>query len=125
MTQAKILVVDDEKDVCEVTRNFLEKRNYEAFVATTQEEAIAVIRNKHPHIVLLDVRLGSDSGIEVLRKAREFDQDTKFIMVTALDDEESVIQAKSLGADEYITKPFTAGFLNDLIARKIAEIGIH
>ncbi len=123
MDRPKILVVDDEPEICEVTRSFLAKRDYSVFTATDSAAALELIDKEHPQLMLLDVRLGSESGIELLRKVRELDKEIKVIMVTALDDEETVRQAKSLGADDLITKPFTAGFLNDFIMRKFSGTG--
>lgn len=124
MEKTKILVVDDEKEICDLTRGFLAKRNYSIFTAMTSEEAISLIRQEHPHIVLLDVRLEGESGMDVLSKAKEIDKNIKVIMVTALDDEENIRQAKSLGADDYIAKPFTANYLNDLILQKISNLSL-
>ena len=124
MDIAKILVVDDEQEICEVTRSFLKKRNFCTFGATTEEEAINIVRKERPHIILLDVRLGEESGMDVLRKIKEIDNNVKVIMVTALVDEENIRQAKSLGADDYIAKPFTASYLNELIMQKISNLGV-
>lgn len=120
----KILVVDDEEEICELTRNFLRKRNYCTLGANTGQEAVDMVNKEKPQIVLLDVRLGEDSGLQVLRKIKEIDKNIKVIMVTALDDRDSINQARSLGADDYIAKPFTAGMLNDLILQKIAQLKI-
>ncbi len=119
----KILVVDDEEEICNVTRSFLARRNYNIFTATTAEDAVRLVTKERPNLMLLDVRLGTDSGMDVLRKAKEIDKDIKVIMVTALDDEETIKQAKHLGADDYIAKPFTAAYLNDFIMQKIARLG--
>src|SRR3989338_7496254 len=115
MEKVKVLVVDDEKEICEVTRNFLARRNYTVFIATNTSEALKIALEQKPEIVLLDMRLGDESGIELIPKIKEMDKDTKIIMVTALDDAESIQRSSSLGADEYITKPFTAAYLHDLL----------
>lgn len=121
----KILVVDDEAEICEITRSFLRKKNYCTLGATRADEAIKIIRQEHPHLVLLDVRLGNESGMDVLRQIKEIDNNIKVIMVTALDDEESIDEAKSLGADDYIAKPFTASYLNELILQKISHLNLQ
>lgn len=121
----KILVVDDEEEICELTRAFLRKKNYCTLGATSRDEALEVIKKEHPHLVLLDLRLGEDSGLDVLSDIKLIDKDVKVIMVTALNDEETIRQAKSLGADDYITKPFTAAYLNDLILEKISRLNLH
>ncbi|MFA4842411.1 MAG: response regulator [Candidatus Omnitrophota bacterium] len=122
MEKTRILVVDDEQEICDVTRNFLAKRDYEVFTALNVQQAIDSLQKDKPHILLLDVRLGSESGMDILRKAKELDKNTKVIMVTALDDEETIRQSKSLGADDYITKPFTVDFLRDFVLQKITRL---
>lgn len=124
MEKPKILVVDDEPQICEVTRNFLARRGYGVFTATDSAAAVDIINKERPQLMLLDVRLGPESGIDLLRKVKEIDKEVKVIMVTALDDEDTVSQAKSLGADDLIAKPFTAEFLNDFIQKKIAGMGV-
>ena len=83
-----------------------------------------LVKKESPKLALLDVRLGDESGMDALQKIKEIDKNIKVIMVTALGDEESIRQAKSLGADDYITKPFTAAYLNDLIVQKIANLSL-
>jgi DNA-binding response OmpR family regulator len=124
MEKTRILVVDDEPEICEVTRNFLAKRDYEVFTAGNVQEAVSSVKRDKPQLILLDVRLGSESGMDVLRQAKEIDKEIKIIMVTALDDEETIRQAKALGADDYIAKPFTAGFLDDFVMQKISRLGL-
>lgn len=119
MSKAVILVVDDEAEICAVTKSFLTKKNYDVITATDEPSALQAVESMHPGLILLDVRLGSVSGIDVLRKIKEINKDVKVIMVTALDDEESIQQAKSLGADDYITKPFTSDCLTKIIAEKL------
>lgn len=122
MEKTKILVVDDEQEICQLTLRFLAKRDYDVFTATNGEAAIDLTKKEHPQIVLLDVRLGSESGMDVLQKIKEIDKNIKVIMITALDDEESIHQAKSLGADDYATKPFSASYLDDFILQKISNL---
>lgn len=121
----KILVVDDEEEICDLTRSFLRKRNYCTLGATSRHQALELVKKEHPHIVLLDLRLGQDSGLDVLSEIKAIDKDVKIIMVTALDDETTIHQAKSLGADDYIAKPFTAAYLNDLILQKISSLNLQ
>jgi two-component system response regulator AtoC len=71
------------------------------------------------------VRLGDASGMDVLQKIKEIDKDIKVIMVTALSDEESTREAESKGADGYIVKPFTAGYLDEIILENIADLGLR
>ncbi|MBM3245928.1 MAG: response regulator [Candidatus Omnitrophica bacterium] len=124
MEKIAILVVDDEKEICRLTQSFLAKRDYAVFTATDGAAAVELTKKERPRLVLLDVRLDNESGMEVLRRIKEVDKNIKVIMVTALDDEESIRQAKSLGADDYIAKPFTAAYLNDLLLQKLSGLGL-
>ena len=124
MDVVKILVVDDEQEVLDVTCGFLRKKNYCTLGATTSNEAIEVLKKEEPQIVLLDVRLGNDSGLDVLQKIKDFNRSIKVIMVTALNDEASIWQAKTLGADDYIAKPFTSTDLENLLLKKIADLNL-
>ncbi len=120
----KILVVDDEQEICDLTRSFLRKKNYCTLGATSRKEAIEIIKKDQPQIVLLDIRLGSESGLETLKQIKEINKDVKVIMVTALNDEDSVAQARALGADDYISKPFTANFLENTILKRVERLDL-
>ena len=115
------MVVDDEQEICELTRSFLARRNFEVFTASTGQETISAVREKQPGIVLLDMRLGSESGIDVLRRIKEADKNVKVVMVTALDDPESIRQATEIGAENYLAKPFKADYLCEWINKLMAK----
>ncbi|MDD4899334.1 MAG: response regulator [Candidatus Omnitrophica bacterium] len=121
MHSAKILVVDDEKEICEITREFLQKKHYHCFCAYSAQEALELVKKEHPQAVLLDIRLGDASGLDVLPKIKKFDQRIKVIMVTGLGDDQTINEAKSKGADDFLIKPFTATFLSELLAKKLSS----
>lgn len=122
MDTVKILLVDDEADVREVAAHFLSKRGYLVYTAETEDQAINLVNKENPDIVLLDMQLGVSTGLDVLRRIKELKQKIMVIMVTGISDEESIRQAKSLGAEDYIIKPFTASDLDDFIAEKIKKL---
>jgi len=123
MDAPRILVVDDEEEICSVTKSFLTKRNFVVFTALNGTEALALAEKESPQLVLLDLRLGSESGIDILARIKEFDKKIRVIMVSGSGDDESKRRAKSCGADDYITKPFTAGYLCDVINQKLNKGG--
>ena len=125
MEKTRILVVDDEEDICNATKNFLTKKGYEVFTALTRDEAIDTIRENRPAIIFLDIRLKEASGIDILKHVKLIDRNIKVIMVTALDDEETMKHVKAWGADDYITKPFTADYLNSVLIQKLTSIAIR
>lgn len=119
MDKARILVVDDEAEICAVTKSFLSRKNYAVATATDEAAALEALEKQRPDLVLLDVRLGGVSGIELLRKIKEINKDAKVIMVTGAEDDQSMEQAYKLGADDYITKPFSCEALSRLVAEKL------
>ena len=121
MHLAKILVVDDEKEICDITREFLQKKHYSCFCAYSAHEAMELVKKEHPQAVLLDIRLGDVSGLDILPKIKKFDQKIKVIMVTGLGDDQTINDAKSKGADDFLIKPFTATFLSELLAKKLSS----
>lgn len=123
--KAKILVVDDEEDILNATSHFLSRKGYEVFTATGKDEALAIVGEKHPAILLLDIRLKDTSGIDILKEVKRLDKNTKVIMVTALDDAETMKHAKAWGADDYIAKPFTASYLNDVLMQKLTQLSFR
>ncbi len=123
MGKTKILVVDDEKRVCDIIQKLLVARNYQVFCAATPEAAIEVITRKHPHLVFLDIRLYNVSGLDILPKLKELDKKLKVIMLTGLEDEETIRRAKALGADEFIAKPFDLELLDRIISQTLSHLG--
>lgn len=100
----RILIVDDEKGVRESLPLIFEDK-YEVVVAANGEEALQKIKSQQIDLVLLDVRMPGISGVETLRKIKEINEGIKVIMLTAVLDVETGIEALQLGADDYIVKP--------------------
>ncbi len=122
MEKARILVVDDEVDVCNLLGNFLGMRNYSVATALTVKDAIEAVKKERPALVLLDVKLPDASGLDALTAIKEIDPAIKVIMLTALDDNDTIEQSKLRGADDYISKPFNFGYLEGLILQKISHL---
>jgi len=110
---AKILIVDDEKNIVDILRFNLEKEGYETVEAYDGREAIEKALRLNPDIILLDVMLPVFDGFTVCRKLRERIQ-TPIIMLTAKEEEVDKILGLEMGADDYVTKPFSP---RELIAR--------
>jgi DNA-binding response OmpR family regulator len=102
---AKLLIVDDESDVREFARSFFKKRGIEVFLASGGKQALDIIAKEHPDLVLLDVRMEEMTGVEVLRQLRKTDNQTRVVMVTGVEEEETFKEANSLGVISYIHKP--------------------
>lgn len=107
-TKTKILVVDDEEDLCEILKFNLETEGYEVETANSGEEALAMSPERF-QLILLDVMMGGISGFAVARKLRENDATRRIpiIFLTAKGTENDKVTGFNLGADDYISKPFS------------------
>jgi DNA-binding response OmpR family regulator len=102
----KVLVVDDEPQIRTVLRGYLEAEGYDVAEAADGAEALAALREDPPALVLLDVMLPGIDGLEVLRQLRSF-SDAYVILVTARAEEVDKLVGLGVGADDYVTKPFS------------------
>lgn len=118
----KLLTVDDELDVCEFIRDFFTQMGYKVFIALNGKEALAVVKKEKPRIVFLDVIMPEMNGLEVLRQIKEFDPTIKVIMVSVADDKETKEKSQQLGADEFIRKPFSKRYLEEVVIQKVIEL---
>jgi two-component system, sensor histidine kinase and response regulator len=109
MAKERILIVDDEQDVADLLRYNLEKAHYETVVALSGQQAIEAVRLHTPDVVLLDIMLPDISGWEICKTLREssLGKFLPIIMLTALADEEARIKGLTLGANDYLAKPFS------------------
>lgn len=117
----KILVVDDEKPISDIVKFNLSKEGYEVFTAFDGEEAVEMVSEVEPDLILLDLMLPKMDGLEVCREVRK-NYDTPIIMVTAKDSEIDKVLGLELGADDYVTKPFSN---RELVARVKANLRRH
>ncbi len=101
----KILVVDDEMNICEIIRTFFEKEGYEVKTANDGVEGVSYFKMYEPDIVLLDVMMPKKDGWQVCREIREISQ-KPIIMITAKDDVFDKVLGLELGADDFVVKPF-------------------
>ena len=109
----KILVVDDERPIVEILKINLQKENYIVFEAYDGEDAVYKAQTIEPDLILLDVMLPKLDGFSVCRKIREFSS-VPIIMLTAREEEVDKVLGLELGADDYMTKPFS---VRELMAR--------
>ena len=105
MSNAKILIVDDDINICELLRLYLEKDGFEAEVVTDGLNAINVFNSINPDLVLLDIMLPGMDGWQICREIRKTSQ-TPIIMLTAKTETFDKVLGLELGADDYIAKPF-------------------
>lgn len=103
----KVLVVDDDVDLLDLTTYALRREGYSVFAAIDGTQALHRWETENPDIIVLDANLPKLNGFEVCRRIRH-ESETPIIMLTARDEEEDVVRGLQLGADDYVTKPFSA-----------------
>ena len=107
MANEKILVVDDDQNICELLRLYLTKEGYQVTLAADGEDALAKYGQVKPDMVLLDVMMPKLDGWEVCRRIRASDSKIGIIMLTARTQEMDKVTGLMTGADDYVTKPFS------------------
>jgi two-component system phosphate regulon response regulator PhoB len=113
MSNERILVVDDEEDILELLRFNLTREGYDVSVAASGEQAIDITKKELPHLIVLDLMLPGMDGLEVT-KALKNDSETggiPIVMLTAKGEEADIVTGLELGADDYVTKPFSPRIL--------------
>lgn len=113
VNETKILIVDDDENICELLRLYLEKDGFSVVVANDGEKAISVFEKSSPDLILLDIMLPVLDGWQVCREIRKT-SDTPIIMLTAKGETFDKILGLELGADDYVSKPFDT---KEVIAR--------
>ena len=117
---SKILVVDDNVNVCFLLKNFLEEMGHDVIVSHYGMDALEKVKNLKPNIMLLDLIMqGGIGGMEILRSVRKFDNKIGIIIISALIDDVYCKKTLENGANDYITKPFDYDRLYECILNNI------
>lgn len=124
MAKENILLVDDEEDVLELVRFNLEKDGYKIETAVSGEEAIEKARTKLPDLIILDLMLPGIDGLEVCKKLKTDSktQNIPVIMLTAKSEDSDIITGLEIGAQDYITKPFSPKVLVARVRRNLQTV---
>lgn len=115
----KVLIVDDEKAIVDILRYNLQKNEFDTIEAYDGTEGLRLAREQDPDIILLDIMLPYMDGFEVCKALRDEGNNVPIIMLTAREDETDKVFGLEIGADDYITKPFS---IRELMARVRANI---
>jgi two-component system nitrogen regulation response regulator GlnG len=115
-----VVVIDDDRSVCEMIRRSLEKICLTVSSVATADDGLTLIRKVSPDVVLLDVMLPGTSGLEVFQKIRDIDRKLPIIFITAGSDSSTAIRAMQLGGFDYVTKPLDLPALSELVEKAIA-----
>ncbi|WP_287770388.1 response regulator transcription factor [Megasphaera sp.] len=113
MRTNSILIVDDDEKLCALLRSYFEEERFVVYIAHDGLEALNILRNQKPQIMLLDLMMPGMDGFEVCRRTRQF-SDIPIIFLSAKDDETDRLVGLNIGGDDYVTKPF---HVKEIIAR--------
>ena len=116
----KLLVADDEQKICRLLDTFFSERGFDVMVAHDGKEALSCIREHRPHLVFLDLHMPGLNGMDILSEAKKLDGMMRIIIITAVEDDETIRRAKLLGASDYVIKPFSLEYLKDEVLGKVS-----
>jgi DNA-binding response OmpR family regulator len=119
VTTAEVLIVEDDVVILDTLAYNLARQGFDVHKATNGAEALKLVRQLRPDLILLDIMLPGESGIEVCERIRKDDQEVVIVMITAKDAEDDKVKGFEVGADDYVTKPFG---MKELIARVNANL---
>lgn len=117
----RLLIVDDEEPVREVLGEYFSSQGYQVDTASSGTEALERVQRQRPDLVLLDVRMPGLDGVEVLKKLREVDGRLPVVMITANEDVALARSMLSIGAFDYVAKPFDFRYLDRVVAAALVQ----
>jgi nitrogen regulation protein NR(I) len=115
----RVLIIDDEKDVHYSFRRLLEKEPLDILSAESGDEGIRMARKSRPDLIVMDIRMGQQSGLDTLKELRQINPRQVVIMMTAYGTSQTAIEAMKLGAYDYVLKPFDIPHLKNLLAQAL------
>jgi len=118
----RLLIVDDEVEICEFLKSFFEDRDFKVMTAHGGEQALMRVEDFKPNVVLLDIQMPGMDGLQALKKIKTTFPHTKVIMVTAVETQDKIEEAMRNGADNYITKPLSLEYLEKDVQDKIDSL---
>jgi len=121
----RLLIVDDDTSLSRHLKTFFERQKYQVETAQDGPSAVAKTTEFRPHLMFLDIGLPGMSGIEVLKEVKKKDPSVRVIMITGQTEDELMRQARILGADDYVTKPFTLEYLSGEVLNKLHKQLFH
>ena len=119
MTKIKVLIVDDEEDICELVELYLGRDGYDILTCETGEQALEIVRTENLDLIVLDLMLPGINGLDVCKKlkANRKTESIPIVMLTAKGEDVDVVTGLELGADDYVTKPFSGKVLAARVRR--------
>jgi two-component system nitrogen regulation response regulator GlnG len=117
----RVLVVDDEHDICLLLARLMKSEGLEALVANDGETALKLVRLEEPDVLLADINMPDLNGLEVLKRVKEHDPDLPVVMITAYAEIQGAVKAMKAGAHDYLAKPFNHIEVMRVVRRALAE----
>lgn len=117
---AKILIVDDQFGIRILLNEVLQKEGYETFQAANGVQALQIVEEHHPDLVLLDMKIPGMDGIEILTRMKEIEKDTRVIIMTAYGELDMIQKAKDLGALAHFAKPFDIDDIRHAVKKAVS-----
>lgn len=118
----KILIIDDEKDVHYSFRRLLQSEPLEILSAESGDEGLKIARKTNPDLIVMDIRMGNQNGLDTLKELRQYNPKQTVIMMTAYGTSQTAIEAMKLGAYDYILKPFDIPKLKEMLFQAIETV---
>lgn len=118
---ANVLVVDDQLGVRRLLFETFREEGHHVEMAGNGNEALHILENYHPNVILMDMKMPEMNGIDTLREIRKFNEDVGVIMMTAYGDAQNMEQAQELGVTHYMSKPFDLFELRDRVREILAK----
>ena len=121
MEMKKVLIVDDETNMCSIIRDILVEDGYEVMVAGNGREALGVVQKTVPDLIITDINMPCMSGLDLLREVKNLHPQIQFIIMTAFGELETYLKAMNNGAFDYITKPLNIEMLKIMVAKILGQ----
>ena len=118
---SRILIVDDDKGICELLSTLVEGEGFEALAAQDGEMALKMVRSEDPDLLLLDIIMPGMDGMELLRQAKDLDRELPVVLITGYADVPGAVKAMKAGAYDYLPKPFNVHEVMRVIHRALAD----
>ena len=103
-----LLLVDDDEVYCSVLGDALKKRNYDVYIANDLASALSLAKTQEPEYAVIDLRIGTESGLELVKQLADLDENTRIVMLTGYASVATAVEAIKLGAVHYLAKPANA-----------------
>lgn len=124
MRTIRILIIDDDKDICEYMQILLSQSGYDVHTQTDPKAALELLKDEEFHVVVLDIMMPEISGIEMLERIRDFDSDISIIIFTGYPSVDTAVTSMKYNVSDYIKKPFDVDEFNQTLEKILREKGL-